>query len=131
MKVSLGIILGIFILLVLFFVGPVLALYDVVVNERTLSPFVLAGMSTTFRAVHTVYIIECHFVLLILTIGVLAMIVSLKSIKEAKEKGYVALKGSLIAQVMLSLLYLLPFCWFLFAVPGYWAWVNWSLSQSG
>ena len=73
MKVS----LGIFILLILFFVGPILAIYDVVVNERTLSLFGLLGMSMTFRAVHMFYMLASLFVLVILAIGVMAFTPSL------------------------------------------------------
>ncbi len=117
MKVSPGIIRGIFVLLVLFFVGPVLALYDVVVNERTLSPFGLAGMSTTFRAVHTFYMIASHVVVVISVIGAVAVTPSLRDILT-DHKNF--LKAVVIC--LLPDLYILPFCWFLFAVPGYWDW---------
>ena len=96
---------------------PILALYDVVVNERTLSPLGLAGMSVTFRAVHTFYMIASHVVVVISVIGAVAVTPSLRDILT-DHKNF--LKAVVIC--LLPDLYILPFCWFLFAVPGYWDW---------
>ncbi len=111
---------GTLILLAVLFVVvllPVLALYDVVVNERTLSPLGLAGMSVTFRAVHTFYMIASHVVVVISVVGAVAVTPSLRDILT-DYKNF--LKAVVIC--LLPDLYILPFCWFLFAVPGYWDW---------
>ncbi len=91
---------------------PVLALYDVVVNERTLSPLGLAGMSVAFRAVHTFYMIASHVVVVISVIGAVAVTPSLRDILT-DHKNF--LKAVVIC--LLPDLYILPFCWFLTLPP--------------